>query len=40
VAYQDFQRLAHRILKEIGLGAPNAWPARQEELLLREKPSE
>jgi len=38
VAYQDFQRLARRILKEIGLGIPHAPPTQQEELLLREKP--
>src|SRR6266516_4071651 len=40
VAYQDFQRLARSVLKEIGLGAPDAQPTQQEELLLREKPTQ
>jgi hypothetical protein len=36
-AYQDFQRLARRVLEEIGLVPPYPLPAQQEELLLREK---
>ena len=39
-AYQDFQRLARRVLEEIGLGTPYSLPAQQEELLLREKAKE
>jgi cellulose biosynthesis protein BcsQ len=38
VAYQDFQRLARRILQEVGLGTPYPQPTQQEELLLREPP--
>ena len=38
VAYQDFQRLARRVLKEVGLGTPYPQPTQQEELLLREPP--